>query len=187
MQTLAPFGFRPAYHPTGLERGISYAVAAAYPVNMFKGDPVILNTNGTVTAGTAAADLLGVFNGVEFIDVTGKPTYSNFWPAGQTVFPGQVPTAYVWSDPNVVYDVQVNGSVAITAIGDQADMVVGAGSIQTGLSTAALNATLVGAAGQGQFRIIDINRDPANAVGDPFTVVQVQLARSQFVANKVAI
>lgn len=187
MQTLAPFGFRPAYHSTGLNRGVAYTIAGAYPVNIFKGDPVILATTGVLILGTVAADLLGIFNGVEYIDITGKPTYSNFWPAGQTVQAGQAPTAYVLTDPNIIYDVQATGPVLQTAIGDQADFVVGSGSTLTGLSTATLNATLAGVGGLAQFRIVDINRDPGNTVADPFTVVQVQLARSQFVANKVAV
>jgi len=187
MQTLAPFGLRPAYHPTGLERAKAYTIASAYATAIFKGDPVILNTNGTITIGTAAADILGVFDGVEYIDATGKPTYSNFWPAAQAVFSGSVPTAYVWDDPDIVYDVQANGSVAQTAIGDQADVVMGAGSTQTGLSTTALNSTLAGAGVQAQLRIVGFNLDPGNSVGDTYTVVQVKIARHQYIANKVAI
>ncbi len=187
MLTSAPFGLRPVYHPTGLDRGIAYTIAAAYATAIFKGDPVILNTNGTIVIGTAAADLLGVFNGVEYVDATGKPTYSNYWPAGQTVQAGQPLTAYVWVDPNTVYEVQSSGSVPLTAIGDQADVIMGAGSTQTGLSTTQLNVTLAGVGSQGQWRIVDFSRDPNNAPGDAFTVVQVQLARSQYVANKVAI
>mgnify|MGYP000390794777 FL=1 len=71
--TSAPFGFRPAYNPIGLDRAKKYAIAAAYGTQINKGMPVILNTNGTVVAGTAAADLLGVFAGCEYVDATGKP------------------------------------------------------------------------------------------------------------------
>lgn len=187
MQTLAPFGLRPAYHSVGEGRGMPYSIAGGYASGIFKGDPVILNTNGTITLGTAAADLLGVFDGVEYVDTTGKPTLSNFWPAAQAIFTGSVPVAYVWDNPDIVYDIQANGPVLQTALGDQADVVMGAGNTQTGLSTVAMNATLAGLGLQGQLRIIDINRDPANAVGDLFTVAQVKIARHQYVANKVAI
>ena len=187
MQTLAPFGLRPAYHPTGRGRGLPYTIAGGYASGIFKGDPVILNTNGTLNVGTAAADLLGVFDGVEYVDVTGKPTSSNFWPAAQAVFAGSAPVAYVWDHPDIVYDIQANGPVLQTALGDQADVVMATGNAQTGLSAVAMNATLAGLGLQGQLRIIDINRDPANAVGDLFTVVQVKIARHQYVANKVAV
>lgn len=185
--TAAPFGFRPVFHPTGLDRGIKRTIAAAYGTNIFKGAPVILNTNGTIVIGTAAADILGIFNGVEYVDATGKPNYSPYWPAGQTLQAGSSPNAYVWEDPATVFEVQSTGSVAATAVGDQADVVnPGAGNTLTGNSTAALGA-LVGAAAQGQFRVYGLGGGLDNTWGDLFTIVQVQMARQQFVANKVAI
>lgn len=187
MQTLAPFGLRPSYHPTGIDRGTSYPIASGYATAIFKGDPVILSAAGTITAGAAASDLIGVFNGVEYTDALGKPTYSNFWPAGQVVFANSVTTMWVWDTPDMVYDVQANGSVAAGAIGNQSDIVMGAGSVQTGLSTTVLSAALAGVGVQGQFRVVDYNRDPSNAAGDPYTVVQVKIARHQYIANKVAI
>lgn len=187
MQASAPFGFRPAYHPTGRDRAKAYQIASGYGTAIYKGDPVILNTNGTIVVGTAAADLLGVFMGVEYVDSNGKPTVSNFWPASTALFSGSEMKAWVLDDPDMVYDVQANGSVAQTAIGDQADVVMAAGNTMTGLSACTLNATLAGAGIQAQFRIVGFNLDPGNAVGDAFTVVQVKIARHQFVANKIAI
>jgi hypothetical protein len=184
--TSAPFGFRPAYHSTGLDRDSKYAIAAAYGTQISEGMPVILNTNGTITAGTAAADLLGVFMGCEYIDATGKPNVSNFWPAGQTVLAGTTPVAWVNDDPNTVYEVQADGSIAQTAIGDQAD-VTNVAANANGRSQATLASALSGAGVQGQFRIIGFGGALDNAVGDAFTVVQVKIARHQFIANKVAI
>lgn len=184
--TAAPFGFRPAYNPIGLERAKKYAVAAAYGTAMYKGQPVILNTNGTVTAGTAAADLLGIAAGFDWVDATGKPTVSTFWPAGQTVLSGTTPTAWVYDDPNNVYEVQSDGSVAQAAIGDQSD-VSNVGNNSLSLSTCTLNATLAGVGVQGQFRIVGFGQQIDNVPGDAFTIVQVQLARSQYVSNKVAV
>lgn len=184
--TNAPFGLRPVYHPTGFDRAMAYPITSAYATSIFKFDPVILNTNGTVIMGTAAADLLGSFAGCEYIDLTGKPTSSNFWPAAQAAFAGTVPVCYVFDHPDNVYEIQANGPIAATAVGDQADVVIGAGSSQLGISTTAMGA-VVGAGVQGQLRIMDFSRDAGNAAGDAFTVVQVKIARHQFVANKVAI
>lgn len=185
---LAPFGFRPAYHPMGLDRAQKYTIASAYGSVIYKNMPVILNTNGTVVQGTAAADLLGMFAGVEFIDPTGRPVLSNYWPAGQTVLSGTVPTAWVYTDEKIVYEVQADGSIPQTAIGDQADVSnVTAGSVSTGLSAATLSASLAGAGVQAQFRIIGFGQYVDNAPGDAYTIVQVQLARQQFVSNKVAV
>lgn len=183
----APFGFRPLYHPTGLDRGILRYIAAAYGFVLYKGMPVMLDTNGTIKQATAAADILGIFAGCEFIDATGKPNYQNFWPAAQTVQAGTVPRAYVWEDPATVFEVQAAGPIAATAIGDQADVSnVTNGNAMTGLSAATLGAA-VGVGVQGQFTILDISKYEDNAPGDLFTIVQVKIARHQFVANKVAI
>lgn len=184
----APFGFRPSFSAVGFDRAKKYAIAAAYGTNIFKNQPVILNTNGTVTAGTAAADLLGVFAGCEYVDATGKPNVSPYWPAGQTVFAGTVPVAWVYDDPTNVYEVQADGSIPQTAIGDQADISnAAAGSTATGLSASTLSATLAGVGVQAQWRIVGFGQYVDNVPGDAFTVVQVQLARSQYIANKVAV
>lgn len=190
--TNAAFGFRPAYHPSGLDRAKKYAVAAAYGTQMQKGQPCILNTNGTVTVGTAAADLLGILAGFEYIDANGKPWVSSYWPAGQTVQSGTTPIAWVYDDPTMVYEVQADGSIATTAIGDQADVsnisaTVGVPASGNVMSACTLSATLAGAGVQGQFRIVGFGQQVDNAPGDAFTIVQVMLARSQYVSNKVAI
>jgi hypothetical protein len=186
--TNAPFGFRPAYHPSGYERAKKYAIASAYGTAMYKGQPCILNTNGTVTAGTAAADLLGVFAGCEYVDATGKPWVSTYWPAGQTVISGNVPLAWVYDDPELVYEVQSDGSIPQTAIGDQGDVSnVGNFNSANFTSTCTLSATLAGAAAQAQFRIVGFGQAIDNLPGDAFTVVQVKLARSQFISNRAAI
>lgn len=186
--TSAPFGFRPAYNPIGIDRAKKYTIASAFASQILKGALVKLATNGTIVAGAAAEDVLGVFAGVEYVDASGKPTLSNYWPAGQTVMAGTTPVAWVYDDPNEVYEVQADGSVAQAAVGDQADVSnATAGSTSTGLSAATLSATLAGAGVQAQFRIVGFSQAVDNVPGDAFTVVQVQLARSQLIANKVAV
>jgi hypothetical protein len=183
--TSAPFGFRPTYHPTGMDRAKRYTIASAYGTAILKNQPVILNANGTVTAGTAAADLLGVFAGCEYTDATGKRNVSPNWPAGTVATDIW---AWVYDDPTDVFEVQADGSLAATCIGDQADVSnAAAGSTSTGLSAATLSATLAGAGVQAQFRIVGIAPYVDNAAGDAFTIAQVQIARHQFVSNKVAI
>jgi hypothetical protein len=183
--TSAPFGMRPSFHPTGLERAAPYTIGTGYASAIYKGSPVILNTDGTINIGTTNADIIGVFDGVEYTDSTGKPTLSNFWPASTTA---TNITAWVWDVPNITYDIQSSGSIAATAVGDQADFVnPSAGSTSTGLSTAAINSTLKGAGVQGQLRIVGLTPAVDNAWGDTYTVVQVQIARHQYVSNKTAI
>jgi hypothetical protein len=186
--TSNPFGFRPAESPIGNSRANTYNIASGYGTAMYKGQPVILNTNGTITAGTSAADIIGVFAGCEYVDSTGRPQRSTFWPASTTVLAGTLPVAYVWDDPNTVFEVQSDGSIAQVDIGDQCDVSnVSNANTTAGLSQCTLSATKAGAGSQGQFRILRFAGQVDNVVGDAFTVVQVQIARSQYIANKVAI
>jgi hypothetical protein len=187
--TSAPFGFRPAYHPSGLDRARAYSIASATAVAMLKYAPVELLATGVIqTNSTADADVLGIFMGCEFTDANGKYTVSPFWPAGQTLLAGTTATAWVIDDPDMVYEVQADGSIAATAIGDQADVSnIAAGSTTTGLSACTLSASLAGAGTQEQWRIVGFGKQLDNAAGDAFTIVQVQLAQSAWRANKAAI
>lgn len=184
----APFGFQPSYHPTGLDRARRYTITGGYPTALFKNQMVTLNTNGTIVTAAPAADFFGVLAGVEFVDQNGKPNFQPNWPAGQAIAPNTTAYAWVWDDPTMVYRVQANGSLTVASIGDQADVVnVSAGNAAVGYSTSALSTSLAGAGVQGQWRIMGLDLDPNNQWGDAFTVVQVQMARQQTVANKVAI
>ena len=187
--TAAPMGLTPVYHPSGLDRASAYTINPTYNTSIFKGDPVILNTNGTVTVGAAATALLGVFAGCEYVDATGKPTYSNFYPASQSVQANSVITAWVYTDPEIVYEVQGVSALTQAAIGDEADIsTYAAGSTSTGLSIVSLaTGTLAGAAAQKQFRIIGAGLAPDNALTDTYPVLRVTLAQSQLRAATTAI
>lgn len=184
--TSAPFGMRPAYHPTGLDRADPYTIGTGYATALYKGTPVLLNTDGTLNVATLTNDFLGVFDGVQYTDSLGKPNYSNFWPASTAA---TAITAWVWTDPQIVYDIQADGAIAATAVGAQSDFTAspGSGSSSTGLSTATISASLETAGQQGQLRIIGLSPFEDNAWGDAYTIVRVQNAQSQYVANKVSI
>jgi hypothetical protein len=159
----------------------------SYAVPVYKNSPVALVAN-SINLAASAADFLGSFDGVTYTDITGKPTLSNFWPGALTGATNI--TAWVWDDPLTVFEIQSLGSIPINSIGKQIDLdgaSVGSGSAATGLSTAMCTATLITSGSQGQLRIMDISLAPTNAWGDAFTVLQVQIARSQFVSNKVAV
>ena len=191
--TLAPYGFIPLSHPSGQNRAMNYPIqnnaGTGYTTSIFKGDTVILNTAGYVTIGTAAADLLGVFQGCEYTEASGKPTVSNFWPASTLLQTNSTPIAWVLDDVNTIYRVQnsTGASYAVSAIGDQADIDTSvAGSTITGISGQGVGA-LKGAGVQGQFRILDLYHSLTNNWGDTYVEVEVQLARSQYITAKVAI
>lgn len=185
--TSSPFGLRPAYHPSGLERAREYALSASYNTAIYKNSPVALVSN-SINLASFQADWLGSFDGVTYTDVTGKPTVANFWPGALTGATNI--TAWVWDDPLTVYEIQANGSIAASLQGRQIDFdsgSIGSGSAATGLSSAMAASAVVSAGTQAQLAIVDYNLAPTNAPGDAYTVLQVRNARHQFVSNKVSV
>lgn len=186
----APFGFIPVYHPTGEARAVALpgGIASAYATAIFKYQPVLLATTGVLNAVGSAADFVGVFMGCQYIPTVGaRMVFTPNWVASTAYVAGSM-TAFYTSDPQIVYKCQANGSLAQTSIGDQADSAsFTAGSTVSGRSTIPLSTTLAGAGNQLMWRIIGLATDIDNAWGDTFTNVFVQIARHQFVSNKVAI
>jgi len=188
--TSAPFGLRPAFHPSGLDRAQALAngiqavstsgnVSAGYATTILKGQPVKMDTGGYIVVAAAGDAFLGAFAGVEWTDSTGRRRVSNYWPANESFLVGSV-VAYFYSDPNIVYEIQTDGTVAQSVIGGEADLSnTTAGSTTTGLSQATLSSTVAGS-GTAQMRIIDIAPYPDNAWGDSFVIVRATIAEYQF-------
>jgi len=180
----APFGLRPSFHPSGLDRAIALAggIASGYNTGILKGQPVALNTSGNIVATAAGDAFQGAFAGHEWTDLSGRRQISNQWIANTAYTTGSEVT-YYYSDPVIVYDIQANGSLAQTSIGDQANFAsITSGSTTTGLSQCMISTTLSGS-GVGDLRIIGLTPGVDNAWGDAFTVVQVQPSRHQYVAT----
>ena len=206
--TNAPFGLRPAFHPSGLDRAQALAngIISGLNVNILKGQPVVYATaatvastgatNGTIvpaatpgnSAATSGYQVVGAFAGVEFTDTTGRRRVSNYWPAN-TAFQAESCVAYFYNDQNIVYEIQANGSLAQTSIGGEYNFsAITAGSTTTGLSQATLAIASAQANGaQGQMRVVDLAPYPDNAWGDAYTIVRVTLSYSQFVAATTAV
>lgn len=187
--TSAPFGLRPSFHPSGLDRPVALAngIASGYSTGLLKGQPVALNSSGVIITATAGSAFQGAFAGQEYTDTTGRRQVSNQWIASTAYQTGSQVT-YYYSDPNIVYDIQADGSLAQTSIGDQANFTnVSAGSTTTGLSQCTISTSLVGSSAVGDLRIVGLYNGVDNAWGDAYTVVQVQISRSQFVATINAI
>lgn len=184
--TNAPFGLRPAFHPSGLDRAQALAggIPSAYNTDILKGQAVLyVAGSGVIEPVNATGDALsGAFAGVEWTDTTGRRRVSNYWPANTAYQTGSC-VAYFYNDPNIVYEIQADGSVAQTAIGADANLSnFAAGSNVTGLSQATMVATPLSTGTQGQLQILDLAPYPDNAWGDAFTIVRVQVARRQIAA-----
>ncbi len=180
--TNAPFGMRPAFFPTGLERAQSLknGIASGYGSNILKGQPVKMTTDGKIQPVTGTEAFVGSFHGVSWTDSDGRRRVSNKWTAGTI---GTEIVAEFYNDPLIVYEIQADGSVPQTAVFDNANFSsVSAGSMTTGLSQCTMSTTLTGATTSGQLRIVDIAPNIDNDWSDPFTVVRVQIAKHQAVA-----
>ena len=188
--TSAPFGMRPAFHPSGLDRAQALAggIASTYGYDILKGQPVKYDTsNGSIVPAAAGDAFVGAFDGVEWTDTTGRRRVSNYWPASTAYQTGSC-IAYFYNDPNIVYEIQADGSLAQTAVGDMADLSnTTAGSTTTGLSACTLSTTLVGAGNSAQMLIRDLAPYPDNAWGDAYTIVRVTINESQFNASVNAV
>lgn len=187
----APFGFRPSYHNSGQMRPKAYTIASTYAATIFSGDPVKLTDNGVVQLGTSdgtrsgtvdGISLLGIFAGCQYLDASGKPTISPFWPGGTT---GTEIVAWVYDDPETLFDVQYTnpsaGTTVQTAVGEECDWTVASpgGSTQTGLSNCQLTAIQ---ATSGQFQITGFAYNINDSLTDAFVQVTVRINEHHYKA-----
>ena len=180
--TSAPFGLRPAFHPSGLDRAqaLTNGIVSGYASDILKGQPVKYNpSNGNINIATVGAIWSGAFAGVEWTDTTGRRRVSNYWPAAST---GTNIIAYFYNDNNIVYEIQTDATIAQTSIGNEYNFSnIAAGSTTTGLSAATLGvSTAVGNGNPGDMRVVDIAGYADNAWGDAYVIVRVVNSRSQF-------
>lgn len=183
--TNAPFGLRPAFHPSGLDRAQALAngITSTYNTDILKGQPVkYVAASGVIQPVTSTEAFSGAFAGVEWTDTTGRRRVSNYWPANTAYQTGSC-VAYFYNDPNIVYEIQADGSVAQTSIGLEADFSnLTAGSTTTGLSQCTMSASIKATGVQGQLQVLDIAPYPGNDWGDAYTIVRVQVAKRQIAA-----
>jgi len=154
---------------TGKVRHIK--IANAYGTAIFYGDFVKLVSTGTVekAAVTTAvvAGTVGIFVGCSYTDPTTKqPTYSQFFPASTAA---DDIMAYVVDDPKVLFQMQGDGTIAQTALGNNISAVSTAGSTSIGRSRNALDADSAATTNTLPLRVVDFVDGPSSAVGDSFT------------------
>ena len=189
--TNAPFGLRPAFHPSGLDRAQALAngITSGYSSNILKGQPVKYSASaGVIVVASAGAAWSGAFAGVEWTDSTGRRRVSNYWPASTTFITGSC-VAYFYNDNNIVYEIQSDATIAQTSIGIEYNFSnTTAGSTTTGLSACTLGvSTAIGSGSQGDMRVVDIAPYPDNAWGDSYVVLRVVNAYSQFFGNFLSV
>ena len=182
--TAAPYGLK----AVNLVGGQPYAgstrlvkIASGYASNIFNGSVVSVVAAGTVEIvnelGTNAsqfpAGTLGVFVGCSYTDPSTKQKlFSQYWPTG-TVASDAV--AYVIDDPDVVFQIQADDTLAQSALGINIPVVnPTAGSAVTGNSTMAADASAIAVTNTLAFKIIDFVDSTTSSVGDAKTDVLVK-------------
>lgn len=220
--TFQPFGLKPVYHPSGLDRAVPFVGTNTYGVgsgdytapyqlntgeSFFQYQPVQLRPgiSGGYVLGIADAQVIqspannvyGVFDGVEYTSAEGRRSVAKY-ASKATLDAATNIVFWIFQDPALVYEAQVNGTVTTTAIGKQFNFDTTSGSSVTdgvaigvggaGFSKCAL-ASSASSSG-GQVRVVGLGREVAfpagetNTWGDDYTIVQVQIANNAFVANR---
>ena len=160
--TAAPYGLRPVKRADGLPYAgatTQYLIdPAGEGTNIFYGQAVFIGADGYVAlvTGTGAnsgnqafpvantfTGAVGVFVGCEYVNAQGQVIFGQYYPSGTT----GVVKAYVVDDPNVLFQVQLDGAAAQADLGANtffaAAQTTNTGSTQTGNSTSAMDATVV--------------------------------------------
>ena len=164
----APFGLRPVGElGSEIQNGgtSKYLIASGESDVIMKGDLVKLEATGYITLSTDsdAVAAIGVFNGCFYIaPTTKKPTWSNYYPGRITPARGSL-EAFVYDDPNKLYEIQSDGTIAQSSVGRNTNIVYTVGSTVNGQSKTELDATTESAGVTGQLRIIRISEDPDNS------------------------
>lgn len=175
--TATPYGLIPVGLIGGRVNAGSFrmfSIASAYNTNIFTGDVVKLVAAGGIEkdTGTATATPVGVFVGCQFTDPnSSQHLQRQYWPANTVATDAK---AFVCDDPDAVFRIQADGSVAATAVGANAALIQTAGSTSVGNSKVALNSASIATTGTLPLRIVGLWQAPENAWGDSYTDVLVK-------------
>ena len=189
--TASPYGLK-AVNELG---GLPYAGStrsflidpAGYNTNIFNGTIVYVNSSGylNIVTGTGAdgttnsfpgsgtlTGAVGVFVGCTYVNAQGQVIYSQYYPANTT----GVVSAYVIDDDRAVFQVQANGSMAQTTLGNNVYLAnaqsTSTGSTTTGNSNVAVSSSSVTTTAA--FRIIGFVNSTTSQVGDAYTDLLVK-------------
>lgn len=146
---------------------------------IYRNQAVFITTSGFVTrAATGTTVGVGVLQGVEWDDANGEHIVGLYWPgtAGATNI-----QAYVYTDPQLEFTVQVDGALATpqAAIGATASISAtntNTGSNANGISNQMLSATY-STSSTGQFQITGFLATQDNALTDAFPIVTCKIAQ----------
>lgn len=182
----AAYGLKPVRHQTGGKiQTNAYTIASGYATAIYKGDPVLVVTGGTIERNAAGnVRSQGVFAGVEYTDSQGVRHFSKYWPAS-TVATDIV--AHVYDDPMLIFAIQSDATgVALTELGACADWEIVAGSAATGISKTNLDASAAIGSTTAGLRVLRLVPADDNAFG-AYADVEVMFAEHALITTGAAI
>lgn len=115
-------------------KGITdYTILTGYATSLGCGDPVKLDTDGTLIKATNGANAIGVLQGVSYKDSLGNPVFKQQW-VGATAATAIV--ALVDDDPKSTFMAKADSPIPIALVGEIYPMTLSVPSSATGRSTA---------------------------------------------------
>ena len=166
--TAAPYGAIPigtlssSGSFTGKVRAIG--IVTTYAVAIFKGDFVKLVTGGTIEKDTGTTTLtpIGIFLGCSYTDpTTGQFQTAVQWPADNAATDA---VGYVLDDPMVLFQMQGDATLALTARGANSAIVQTAGNTKFGVSKNAFDSSEIANTATLPLRIVDFVDGPDSAI-----------------------
>ena len=186
--TAYPFGMVPVenlaagYNTEGYE---TFNLVDGYTTAIYFGDVVKMSTDGVIQKDTGTTTLTpyGVAVGFSYVDPSlGYWNNQQYWPASTTTgySTGPLrPSIKVVDNPNAVFMIQADATVAQTALGANAAIVQTAGTSVFGKSLNALSASSVNTTDTLPLRIVGIAEIPNNAWGDTYPILLVKFNNHQ--------
>ena len=187
----APYGARPIGTTsasgsfTGKMQHIK--IASAYDTAIFYGDFVKLVTAGTIEkdAGTTTLTPIGIFMGCSYTDPnSSQKTFSQTWPADTSASDA---AAYVMIDPEVLFQMQGDATIAQTGLGANFAVVQTAGSTTIGTSKNACDSDTVATTNTLPVKLVDFVDGPTSSVGDTYTDVVLKFNVGHQLTNTTGI
>lgn len=165
----APFGLRPVSTLTGGSwegKVETVAILAADGTATFVGDPVKLTGTASADGKYPSVAQCAAGDPIDYVIVGFEPDFANesFIPNYRTA--STLRLAKAVPVPGIIFEIQedsVGGSIAITAVGEFCDLIIGAGSTTTGISGVELDSSNAGT-GDG-VRLLGISQNADNELG----------------------
>ena len=110
-----PSGFKVVGHSGGgTPRSQEFQILYSYATAIFSGDSVVLASGYINQAADGSSISTGVFDGCRYVDNSGNQVFSRHWPGVALSDSTKIVTCYVYTDPQILYEVQTDTGTTTT-------------------------------------------------------------------------